>query len=109
MPFPKPPIIGELLLRLPSSSGKPPVSQSGAAFAVRNHGATMKETGHGQPGRGGANRDGRVPVCPHGGGVLGSHRGDQVALLHSLGCAMAKVSGAGTHDQVSRLVSTCDG
>ena len=66
IPFPKPPIIGELLLRLPSSSGKPPVSQPGAAFAVRNHGATMKETGHGQPGRGGANRDGRVP-CVHSG------------------------------------------
>jgi len=86
---------GELLLRLPGSSGTPPVSRQGAAFAARNHRETMKKAGHGQPRRGGVNRDGQINVCPFGGGVLGSHRGDQVALLRSIGVRGSEGIGSG--------------
>ena len=86
---------GELLLLLPGSSGTPPVSHPGAAFAARNHRETMKSAGHGQPGRGGANRDGQVHVCPFGGSVLESHHGDKVALLRSLGVRGGEGIGSG--------------
>ena len=55
----------------------------------------MKKARHGQPRRGGVNRDGQVHLCPFGGGALGSHRGDQVALLRSLGVRGSEGIGSG--------------